>query len=116
MTDIFSADWHKRATYSDAHASIASAKPGQYSNWSKLGRMYSVTDEPCPGAAVSYLVPPYATQLARFALGLSAWNMPDRLRAQLKRRTRNQHGTRYTFTDGSAAFVPAGSASVEVRA
>ena len=56
-----------------------------------------------------------AATLWREVRTLSAWNMPDRLRAQLKRTNRNQHGTRYTFTDGSAAFVPAGSATVKVE-
>lgn len=55
-----------------------------------------------------------AAQLWQSVRHLSAWNMPDNIRAQLKRRTRNQHGMRYTFTDGSACFVPAGSASVNV--
>lgn len=108
------ADWHKQALRSDTQAALANATPGQYSNWNKAGHMISVTDEPDLSAAVCYLVPPYARQLARHALGLSAWNVPDRLRGRIARKSRNQHGTRYTFTDGSACYVPAGSATVRV--
>lgn len=57
-----------------------------------------------------------ADQLAEWADGLAAWNLPHSFKLHLYRKpVRNQYGTRYAFNDGSSAFVARGSASVQVR-
>lgn len=57
----------------------------------------------------------YATDLVEYARHLRAWNMPEYFKPLIVRKSKNQHGTTYTFKDGSRAFVPKGySAAKEI--
>jgi hypothetical protein len=56
-----------------------------------------------------------AELLAEFSRKHVAWNMPKELQSELIAIRVNQHGTAYTFIDGSVAFVPKGQAEVQMR-
>jgi hypothetical protein len=57
-----------------------------------------------------------AAALAARVAGFSAWNHTSEEQRQIRRARRNGAGLRLTFADGSAAFIPRGSAAVRVVA
>lgn len=57
-----------------------------------------------------------AAKLAARVAGMSAWNHTSEELRQISHARRNGSGLRLAFHDGSAAFIPAGSASVRVVA
>ena len=57
----------------------------------------------------------FAQQLERDTRGFCAWTMRSHFKANVLRQTRNQHGTSFTFRDGSRAFVYKGTAKVIVK-
>jgi hypothetical protein len=57
----------------------------------------------------------YARQLATRVAPLAGWSYTPEERAGILRATRNGAGLSVRFIDGSRAFIPAGTATVEVR-
>lgn len=57
-----------------------------------------------------------AEQIEAETAGRMAWNFTPQERKAIVRRAINQHGTRYTFDDGSALWVQRGmAAAVAIR-
>ena len=56
-----------------------------------------------------------AESLARRVAGMSAFNLTAWERGNVVSSRRNQHGRLLVFSDGSRAFIPAGTATVTVK-
>ena len=59
-------------------------------------------------------MPSHAEKLQSRVKGASAFNLTPTERANVERKSRNQHGTFYTFRDGSKVSIPNGTANVRI--
>ncbi|MGN5375834.1 hypothetical protein [Sphingomonas hankookensis] len=78
--------------------------------------IYAAAEAAIAAAEADTFAPTMALALQKRTRGLTAWNHTEQERQDIEQARRNGAGLRIKFRDGSAAFIPTGTAEVRVVA